>query len=126
MTRPRRLSALIIAAALLQTAFASGPSKPGPSTEDSAWQNELEAWRAQRAANLQAPEGWLSLIGLDWLQDGDNSFGSASDNRLQITAKIPAEYLSGAGYEKPRPFAKRIAPFEILISRRSPAHSYTS
>ena len=90
MTRPRRLSALIIAAALLQTAFASGPSKPGPSTEDSAWQNELEAWRAQRAANLQAPEGWLSLIGLDWLQDGDNSFGSASDNRLQITAKIPA------------------------------------
>ena len=64
--------------------------KTRPSTEDSAWQNELEAWRAQRAANLQAPEGWLSLIGLDWLQDGDNSFGSASDNRLQITAKIPA------------------------------------
>ncbi len=32
--------------------------------EDAAWQTELESWRAQRATGLQAPEGWLSLIGL--------------------------------------------------------------
>ncbi len=58
-------------------------------SQDSAWQADLEKWRAQRATSLQAPEGWLSLIGLDWLQDGDNSFGSAADNRIQISAKIP-------------------------------------
>jgi uncharacterized protein (DUF1684 family) len=57
--------------------------------DDSAWQNEIGAWRAQRATNLQAPEGWLSLIGLDWLREGDNSFGSGSDNRIQISAKTP-------------------------------------
>ena len=53
------------------------------------WKTELETWRAQRATNLQAPEGWLSLIGLDWLKDGDNTFGSDADNRIQISAKIP-------------------------------------
>ena len=58
-------------------------------SQDSAWQADLEKWRAQRATSLQSPEGWLSLIGLDWLQDGDNSFGSAADNRIQINAKIP-------------------------------------
>ncbi len=59
-------------------------------SQDGTWQAELEKWRAQRATNLQAPEGWLSLIGLDWLQEGDNSFGSDADNRIQIAAKIPA------------------------------------
>ena len=59
-------------------------------TDDSAWQSEITAWRAKRAASLQAPEGWLSLVGLDWLQEGDNSFGSGTDNRIQINAKTPA------------------------------------
>jgi uncharacterized protein len=58
--------------------------------DDSSWQTDLNSWRAKRAASLQAPEGWLSLVGLDWLQDGDNSFGSGTDNRIQINAKTPA------------------------------------
>ena len=58
-------------------------------SEDAAWQTELESWRAQRATNLQAPEGWLSLIGLAWLQEGNNPFGADADNRVQIEAKIP-------------------------------------
>jgi uncharacterized protein (DUF1684 family) len=60
------------------------------SADDSAWQTELNSWRAKRADNLQAPEGWLSLVGLDWLQEGDNSFGAAADSRIQINAKTPA------------------------------------
>jgi uncharacterized protein len=67
------------------------PSLPvSAATDDSAWQSEITAWRAKRAASLQAPEGWLSLVGLDWLQEGDNSFGSGTDNRIQINAKTPA------------------------------------
>src|SRR4051794_23062066 len=53
-----------------------------------SWQRDLLAWREKRAANLQAPEGWLSLIGLEWLKEGDNSVGSAADNKIQI-AKAP-------------------------------------
>lgn len=59
-----------------------------PTTGDS-WQRDLLAWREKRAAGLQRPEGWLSLIGLEWLKDGDNSVGSAPDNKIQI-AKAPA------------------------------------
>ncbi len=58
--------------------------------DQKTWASELETWRAQRAANLQAPEGWLSLIGLEWLREGDNSFGSDADNRIQIVAKTSA------------------------------------
>jgi uncharacterized protein (DUF1684 family) len=60
------------------------------SADQSSWENELTTWREKRAASLQAPEGWLSLIALGWLQDGDNSFGADAESRVQISAKVPA------------------------------------
>ncbi len=70
------------------TIVASAMSLFGANT-DSTWRTELLQWRAQRARNLTAPEGWMSLVGLDWLKPGDNSFGSAKDNAI-VTAKAPA------------------------------------
>src|ERR1700677_3672152 len=60
------------------------------SKDQSSWQRDLLTWRAQRATSLQAPEGWLSLIALGWLKEGNNSFGTAGDSRVQITAAAPA------------------------------------
>jgi hypothetical protein len=68
----------------------NGKTADQKTSDQKAWASELETWRAQRATNLQAPEGWLSLIGLEWLRDGDNSFGSDADNRIQIAAKTSA------------------------------------
>jgi uncharacterized protein len=58
--------------------------------DPTSWQSDLLKWRADRATSLQAPEGWLSLIALGWLKEGENGFGSADDNRVQIAAKVPA------------------------------------
>jgi len=56
----------------------------------SNWQAELTAWRAERAKDLQAPNGWLSLVGLEWLKPGDNSVGSAEANALKLkSAAVP-------------------------------------
>jgi len=60
------------------------------STDHTGWKADLEKWRSDREANLKKPGGWLSLIALDWLADGDNSFGADAANRIQINAKIPA------------------------------------
>ena len=74
-------------AILAMTAIIFGDTD-SPGTSDS-WQRDLLAWREKRATNLQTPEGWLSLIGLEWLKEGDNSVGSGADNKIQI-AKAPA------------------------------------
>ncbi len=42
------------------------------------------AWRVAREARLRDPDGWLTLIGLYWLQAGENRFGSDPDNDLVI------------------------------------------
>jgi uncharacterized protein (DUF1684 family) len=57
----------------------------GPVSEAN-WRQELLTWRGRQAKKLQAPDGWLSLAGLEWLNEGDNTFGSASDNRIRIQA----------------------------------------
>lgn len=51
---------------------------------------EQEAWRAQRAANLRKPEGWLTVAGLLWLQEGENRFGSDPSNDLVFPGRVPA------------------------------------
>lgn len=42
--------------------------------------------RTHRLSLLQSPGGWLSLIGLDWLQPGVNRIGSATDNDIVLKA----------------------------------------
>ena len=57
--------------------------EPNSGDQDS-WQKELLEWRAKHVAELQKPDGWLSLAGLEWLQPGDNSFGGAADNKIHL------------------------------------------
>ena len=47
-------------------------------------------WRAQHAADLKKPDGWLSLIGLAWLQPGETGIGSAADNKIRLPKPAPA------------------------------------
>lgn len=37
---------------------------------------EWDAWRAARREELVGPEGWLSLVGLFWLEPGEHTIGS--------------------------------------------------
>ncbi|HEY3521123.1 MAG TPA: DUF1684 domain-containing protein [Rhodanobacteraceae bacterium] len=53
------------------------------------YERSIERWRAQRLARLTAPDGWLSLIGLHWLEPGRNTIGSADDNMI-VLQQAPA------------------------------------
>ena len=45
---------------------------------------EIEAWRTEREARLKADDGWLTLTGLFFLNEGDNSFGSSPQNEIVL------------------------------------------
>lgn len=64
-------------------------TRAATAADDAAYAKELETWRAQRVAQLTTPDGWLSLIGLHFLKDGDNTVGSAKDNDV-VLAQGPA------------------------------------
>lgn len=47
-------------------------------------------WRSERVQELTQPRGWLSLVGLHWLEEGTNTVGSAADNAVRLPASVPA------------------------------------
>ena len=55
-------------------------------TDLNSYQANVEQWRSGRVGRLTAPAGWLSLIGLEWLQPGANRIGSGADNDLVLKA----------------------------------------
>ncbi|MGC1493130.1 MAG: hypothetical protein WA798_17300, partial [Candidatus Acidiferrum sp.] len=58
--------------------------------QDASFEHELKAWRAQHVADLLKPAGWLSLTGLEWLKPGDNTFGTAADNKIRLAGNSAA------------------------------------
>jgi uncharacterized protein (DUF1684 family) len=53
-------------------------------TDPAGEQAAIEQWRAKRLANLKSDTGWLTLTGLFWLKDGENTFGSSAANSLRL------------------------------------------
>lgn len=47
---------------------------------------EIEAWRARRLERLVSDTGYLTLAGLFWLKEGDNTFGSDPSNDFVFPA----------------------------------------
>ena len=76
------LAGLILSSGVVLVHADTAPSNLAPD----AYQQSIEKWRAERVERLTAPEGWLSLIGLEWLQEGANKVGSASDNDIILQA----------------------------------------
>ncbi len=64
------------------------PESPVAALAEEAHVQEIEEWRRQRHESLAQPDGWFSLVGLSWLEEGENTCGSdpASDVRLPDSA----------------------------------------
>jgi uncharacterized protein (DUF1684 family) len=41
-----------------------------------SYQSEIENWKQKRIDYLRSEDGWLNLVGLFWLHQGKNTFGS--------------------------------------------------
>jgi uncharacterized protein (DUF1684 family) len=54
----------------------SAPATETVATKPMTPSEEVEAWRARRIERLTAEDGWLTLVGLAWIAEGDNSVGS--------------------------------------------------
>lgn len=72
-------TSLFVAAAILGVATVQA-------ADIDSYRHSIEQWQAGRVERLTAPDGWLSLIGLEWLKEGANRVGSAADNDIVLSA----------------------------------------
>ena len=67
------------------------PTAVAAATPALSYEQELEQWKAKRLANLKSEDGWLSLIGLFWLKEGENRLGSDPTGEIVLPdGKAPA------------------------------------
>jgi uncharacterized protein (DUF1684 family) len=51
--------------------------------------SEIEQWHQKRIERLKDENGWLTLVGLHWLKDGDNIFGSDKESDIVFPEGAP-------------------------------------
>src|SRR4051812_11698655 len=56
----------------------------------STYINDIENWQQQMESDLRAPDSWLALVGLERLETGDNTIGSAPDCAVHLPDSVPA------------------------------------
>ncbi|MEZ5545427.1 MAG: DUF1684 domain-containing protein [Lysobacteraceae bacterium] len=52
--------------------------------ENAVYVAQIEQHRAERVEGLKKPLGWLSLVGLHWIEPGEHRLGSAPDNDIVL------------------------------------------
>ena len=64
----------------------SGCKDAGAGLDVNAYEAEVQEWRAGRLERLLSPTGYLTQVGLFWLQDGSYAVGSGPDNAIRLPA----------------------------------------
>jgi len=80
LKNPRASFFALCAIALLVGSCARSSQRIDPNT----YKKEIEQYRAERLAELKGDSGWLSLIGLFWLKEGENKFGSDPTDEIVL------------------------------------------
>ena len=105
--RTGTISGALAAAALGLAAF--GPAAGAGQAGDYA--AGIEAWRAEREQRLTADDGWLTVAGLFFLREGENTFGSDPLQDIVLPAGPPS---AGAFVLGDRRVSLRAAPGSTL------------
>ncbi|NJL27255.1 MAG: DUF1684 domain-containing protein [Thermoanaerobaculia bacterium] len=124
---PRKASrASFVVWAVLVAALAIGSwSTPAgePPAADASFAPNLLAWRQDRLERLTSEDGWLTLAGLFWLEEGANTCGSDPSSNLvfpgrSVPPKIGVFYRRGEEVElEPAPGVAVTAAGEPIAGR---------
>jgi hypothetical protein len=48
------------------------------------YRQQVEQWRAEHQSKLTADDGWLTVVGLDWLKEGENRVGADPSSEVPL------------------------------------------
>jgi uncharacterized protein len=95
------------------------PAAPAAPAADTAYLQEIEALRKDRNEGLKQEDGWFALVGLFWLEPGENRFGSGPDNRVILPeGRSPA--FAGTLIREGDAVKVRVAPGVTVTSGGKP------
>lgn len=117
------------------------PQHTATPSSDTGAEQARQLWHQERLQALQAPDGWLTLAGLVWLEDGTHSVGTGADCAIRLpgegrcpalwgslrVAGTQAWWTDTAGHEIPlqtgsmQPTVVQHGPIRFLLLERNAA-----
>jgi uncharacterized protein (DUF1684 family) len=86
-----RFASLVLVTSIVFLAACQRSTKPAQAFDVAAHKTEIQKWQSDRLASLTKEDGWLTLVGLFWLHEGENKFGSDPKNPIVLPKdKAPA------------------------------------
>lgn len=85
------INALKYLSALALVCSAAACGRAEPDIDLAAYEADVMEWRAGRLERLLRPTGFLTQIGLHWLEDGSYSLGSDPDSDLRLPASAASK-----------------------------------
>ena len=58
--------------------------------KEAMYLQEIADWQKERIQSLKAENGWLNIVGLLWLEEGENTLGTDSANSIIFPGEGPA------------------------------------
>ncbi|OGT55667.1 MAG: hypothetical protein A3E01_17035 [Gammaproteobacteria bacterium RIFCSPHIGHO2_12_FULL_63_22] len=97
--KPIKVLMTMILAGTMLAACGEAPVDPAidaaAKAQKTAYEKEIADWRAGRLQRLTKPDGWLSLVGMHWLEVGKTRVGNAADNGTRLAVGPPKIGLVG-------------------------------
>ena len=76
-----KVPAAVVAILVVSTAAGQASS--------AAYERDVTAWRSDREARLKAENGWLTVVALHWLKEGENRVGAEPGLEVPLPAPAP-------------------------------------
>ncbi|MEP6568996.1 MAG: DUF1684 domain-containing protein [Acidobacteriota bacterium] len=89
------LVVLTLSLSLVLIVACTKSSKPAVAFDQAVHKSEIQKWQRDRLASLTKDDGWLTLVGLFWLNEGENKFGSDAKNAV-VLPKDKAPGVAGS------------------------------
>jgi uncharacterized protein (DUF1684 family) len=83
-------------------ASSDGRTKPldRASDDDALYYQAIDKWRAERLEEINGEDGWNTLIGLFWLREGKNNFGSDPSNEIVLPKRNVPRFAGSIWLDK--------------------------
>lgn len=72
---------------------ACGTTPPKADEQPTDYEKQILAWHQSRNDRLNQVDGWLTLAGLFWLEEGENRFGSRENNQVVFPGPDVPAYM---------------------------------
>ena len=88
-------------------------------SKSTPYKDEVKAWHNQRVENLKKESGWLNLARLFWLEEGKNTFGTGSSNKIIFPKDKSDDFLGTLILEKGEVFIETTIGKDIFNNEQA-------